>query len=200
MSDAMNHDRAFELLPWLANGTLEADEHDRVESHVRGCLTCRAELKEQRTLHALVREHPTVHLSAEQSFAQWDDGPRFRRAPSFAAAAAAAIVAIGAGVWFGGMSDVSEDPDYRSLSTDAESGVVHLDIIFADGTTEEQMRGLLADMEGTIVGGPSALGRYRVRLEPSGPGESQVDDLVRSLLIDERVRFAGQSFMDARPE
>lgn len=199
MSDAMNHDRAFELLPWLANGTLEAEEHDRVESHVRSCLTCRAELKEQRTLHALVREHPTIHLSAEQSFAQWDR-PRFRRAPSIAAAAAVAVAAIGAGIWFGGLSDFETAPDYRSLSIDTGRDGIHLDIVFADGTTEEQMRGLLEELEGTIVSGPSTLGRYTVRLERSGLDDSEVDDVVRSLLVDERVRFAGQSFMNDRPE
>lgn len=204
MSDAMNHERAFELLPWLANGTLEDDEQDRVERHVRSCLTCRAELKEQRALHTLVREHPTVHLSAEESFAQRGQHfsrPHSRRAPRFAAAAAVACAAVGLAAWLGWMSNERVAPDYRPLSTEMRSGAVHLDIIFSDGTTEEQMRALLAQVKGTIVGGPSGLGRYTVRLESAaGLSESEVDDLVRGLLSDERVRFAGQTFIDERPE
>ncbi|HHQ42366.1 MAG TPA: zf-HC2 domain-containing protein, partial [Chromatiales bacterium] len=34
-----------ELLPWLANGTLEGEERERVQRHVEGCARCRAELE-----------------------------------------------------------------------------------------------------------------------------------------------------------
>lgn len=228
----MNHELAFDLLPWLANGTLEGDEHDRVERHVRGCVTCRGELKEQRALHVLVREHPTVHLSAEQSFEQmqrkWGHssfppslprhdtrdnnreekpeenmaGPRFMprrrwfRAPGRAAAAAAvACAAVGGAAWLGWTSYEDNAPRYESLATDARASGVHLDIIFSAGTTEEQMRALLAEADGTIVGGPSSLGRYTVRLDSTELTESDVDELVRSLQLDERIRFAGPAFI-----
>ncbi|MHB8378651.1 MAG: anti-sigma factor [Acidimicrobiales bacterium] len=40
----MTHDEAFELLAPLALDALDADVHDVVEEHVRGCPRCRAEL------------------------------------------------------------------------------------------------------------------------------------------------------------
>lgn len=214
MSDAINHERAFDLLPWLANGTLEGDEHDRVERHVRGCLTCRAELIEQRAMQVLVREHPLVHLSAERSFEQLNLEQRFDRrfeqanfaqrrrlfrAPRLAAAAVA-CAAVGGAAWLGWMTFERNAPNYELLTTETQGSELRLDIIFSDGTTEEQMRALLAEVDGTIVGGPSALGRYTIRLDSTELKESDVDDLVRRLLTDDRVRFAGQAFMPGTPE
>lgn len=46
MAEALSHDRAAELLPWLANGTLEAGEREAVHAHARACVLCRRELEE----------------------------------------------------------------------------------------------------------------------------------------------------------
>jgi hypothetical protein len=39
------HRRTQELLPWFLNGTLEGDEAQQVEEHLRGCPACRSELE-----------------------------------------------------------------------------------------------------------------------------------------------------------
>jgi hypothetical protein len=39
------HRRTQELLPWFLNGTLEGDEAQQVEEHLRGCPACQAELE-----------------------------------------------------------------------------------------------------------------------------------------------------------
>ena len=107
MSQTIPHSRAFELLPWLVNGSLGAEERDAVEQHVRSCLACHRELKEQQRLRAALRAQPAVHLSPQTNFeklARSLDGqpvlgarPPRRFAPlvRFAAAAAVAALAVG---------------------------------------------------------------------------------------------------------
>ncbi len=68
MSQTITHSRAFELLPWLVNGSLGAEERDAVEQHVRSCLACHRELKEQQRLRAALRAQPAVHLSPQSNF------------------------------------------------------------------------------------------------------------------------------------
>jgi hypothetical protein len=68
VNDSIEHEQAFELLPWLVNGRLEPPERDAVEAHLRSCLPCRRELKEQQRLRTALREHPAVHISPQTSF------------------------------------------------------------------------------------------------------------------------------------
>jgi anti-sigma factor RsiW len=42
------HAEAWALLPWLANGRIQAADREWVEAHVQGCAECRAELAAQR--------------------------------------------------------------------------------------------------------------------------------------------------------
>lgn len=225
---SVSHEQAFELLPWLANGTLGHEERQRVERHVRDCLTCRAELKEQQALGAIVHGHPTVHLSPEKGF------ERLRRAmeaPAAAegastlrgrwrafgrrhvlrgtralAAAAAVCVALGGALWLGWSAqrqsaDERRAPRYATAA-EQQGELAEIDVIFADGTTEEQMRALLAEIDATIVGGPTSIGRYTLRLRAPADGapdaaDEAVDSLLRRLAADARVRFAGPSFAPA---
>jgi len=101
VSQSITHTRAFELLPWLVNGSLGAEERDIVEQHVGSCLACHRELKEQQRLRAALRAQPVVHLSPQTNFdklARALDGQRVLGAPArrftqlvrFAAAAAVA--------------------------------------------------------------------------------------------------------------
>lgn len=209
MSDAIEHEQARALLPWLVNGTLTGEELERVERHVRDCVPCRAELKEQRALHALVRRHPAVHVSAEQGFERLrrrldaatphPAGARVpigrRRSVRFAAAAALVAAVAGAALSLSlplGRS-TSDAPSYSVLA-DAPADSAQIDIVFEDAVTEQQMRALLAEIDGTIVAGPSRLGRYTVRLESGHTGDDEMDALIRRLLQDSRVRFAGRAF------
>ena len=44
------------LLPWFVNGTLEADEQQKVEAHLKMCLTCRRELRQLSLLQSQLRQ------------------------------------------------------------------------------------------------------------------------------------------------
>src|ERR1700688_3101546 len=54
----MNCDLAAELLPWLLNGTLEADERRELIEHLRGCDACRAALADTQVAWDLFDWHP----------------------------------------------------------------------------------------------------------------------------------------------
>ncbi|REJ75147.1 MAG: hypothetical protein DWQ36_06265 [Acidobacteria bacterium] len=57
------HDEAWRLLPWLANGSLEGEELCSLLDHLKGCPTCREELRFLPELRA-----------AQDAFPEVDDG------------------------------------------------------------------------------------------------------------------------------
>ncbi len=63
------HAEAWNLLPWLANGRLQATDREWVEAHVHGCAECRAELETQRQVSSQMRtagESPSGAVTDEQ--------------------------------------------------------------------------------------------------------------------------------------
>jgi hypothetical protein len=63
--DERGHESVWLLLPWYANGTLEAAERRLVEEHLAGCAACREELASCNVLAAALRSGqdgaPTPH-------------------------------------------------------------------------------------------------------------------------------------------
>jgi hypothetical protein len=206
----LSHTRAFELLPWLINGTLARPERDSVEEHVRACMVCRRELKQQQRLHAAARARRTVDVSAEAGFDRLDREldaaadaarPRWRTryatmAPfAFAAAAGVAVLAIL--LWFTPLPELGR-AEYETLATTPADAAL-LDVVFADETTAAELQDLLDDIGGEIVAGPSQLGRYSVRVAGGEASREQLDELLRALAGDPRVRFAAHALTDAQP-
>jgi hypothetical protein len=206
----LSHTRAFELLPWLINGTLAGAERDAVEQHLRACIVCRREVKEQQRLHGAVRARRTVDVSAEAGFDRLDReldaadgsaGPRWRvrygTAAPFAVAAAAGVAVLAVLLWFTPLPDLGRG-DYETLAT-AHGDAALLDVVFADETTAAEMQELLDDIGGEIVAGPSQLGRYSVRVTGGEATREQLDELLGALAADSRVRFAGHALAGAQP-
>jgi hypothetical protein len=216
MTARIDHDRAFELIPWLVNDTLASSERAALEAHVRDCLPCRIELKEQRSLSAAVLAQPTVHTSAARGFdrlleqldgtpePRHDTPPRTRalaaRRPRRLAAAGAvfATAALAALVFVAGPRLVDEraPSGYTTLADTPAPGTaagVELDLVFAESLSPDERQRLLEELGAAVVAGPSAIGRYRVRLESERSGED-LTRLLAELNADARVRFAGRAF------
>jgi anti-sigma factor RsiW len=213
MSSSLTHEQAQQLLPWLVNGTLPAPERELVDRHVRGCLACHVELKEQRRLRALLRERPTVAISPEQGFSELikridAEEPRGSggapprrffssplRSVGWLAAATVAAAAIGVAAWLA-LSRPGSDtsPAYATLTSASRTRLLRLDIVFAPSATEEDMRTLVRDIGGTIVAGPSGIGRYTIQLDRD-LSPSAVQALIDKLANDSRVRFVGPNLM-----
>lgn len=54
----MNCSTVTELLPWVLNGTLDAEERRQVEDHLAACESCREELRQTRVAGAVYGAHP----------------------------------------------------------------------------------------------------------------------------------------------
>jgi hypothetical protein len=205
----LSHTRAFELLPWLINGTLAGVERDGVEEHVRACIVCRRELKEQQRLHAAVRARRTVDVSAEAGFDRLDrqldaaagaTRSRWRTlcaaAAPFALAAAAGVAVLAILLWFTPLPELG-GTGYQTLAT-PPADVALFDVVFADETTAAEMQDLLDEIGGEIVAGPSRLGRYSVRVTGDEATRGQPAELLDALAADPRVRFAGPALTDVQ--
>jgi hypothetical protein len=200
------HGRAFELLPWLVNGTLTGAERHAVEEHVRACIACRRELKEQQRLSAAVLARRTADVSAEAGLraldSQLDAGAgrwrvRYASAAPFAIAAAAGLAVLAVLVWFTPLPGIDGTP-YSTLATTSTSDAVLLDVVFSEDATSADMQALLDSFGGEIVAGPSDIGRYTVRVREPGD-DAEVRNLLDTLAADTRVRFAGRALAENVP-
>jgi hypothetical protein len=203
---ALPHSRAAELLPWFVNGTLSGAEREAVDAHVRACIACRRELKEQQRLFGAVRARRTADVSAEAGFDRLDRAiddtalaprswtRRYAAAGPFAIAAAAGLAVLALLLWFTPLPQLS-DGQYSTLAESQSGAGAMLDIVFAEETTAAEMQQLLDDIGGEIVAGPSNLGRYSVRIADS----AHLKDLLGTLAADSRVRFAARSLTDPPP-
>jgi anti-sigma factor RsiW len=205
------HDRAFEVLPWLVNGTLANAEREAVEEHARTCNACRRELKQQRQLYAAALTRRTADVSVDAGFEQLDReldatarGGRLRwpirytAAAPFAVAAAAGVAVLAVLLWFTPLPELT-NRTYSTLATPASENAAMLDIVFAADATAGQMQALLDEIDGEIVAGPSDLGRYRVQVHSGPIDDAQLAELQRALAADPRVRFTGRSLTAVQP-
>ncbi len=195
------HETAFELLPWLVNGRLEGAEREAVEAHVRGCLLCHRELKDQRAVYAAIRSEDGRSASAVRAFAalerDLDEPPRrhaidIPRSPRMLAAAAAAMLALVAvALW---LAPASEDlaPRYTTLTAPSIPSGAQIDVVFSEQTTAAEIASLLDAVHGEIVAGPNDIGRYGVRIADGRQSAAAIDEAVRHLRNDSRVRFAAR--------
>lgn len=202
----LTHERAFELLPWLVNGTLRPAERDAVEQHARSCIICRRELKEQQRLHGAVRAQPTVHVSPETGFGELErtlvtgtravrrSRPRYPALRPFAVAAAAGVALLAFLLWLTPLPQPAEDA-YSTLAAPPRDAGALIDLVFAEQTTAAEINALLDEIDGEIVAGPSPVGRYSVRLD-GALDEATAKRLLAMLAADSRVRFAGRSFAE----
>lgn len=186
------HRRVWDLLPWYANGTLEDGERRTVESHLAACSRCREELSACRGLGELLQQVPEVapaphpaHLArilekiGDHERAAWQSPLESLRnlltatpRPVRWALAAQLVLVLGlAGL------DLARRPaqqpaaaSYRTLSdAPAVPGPSsRLRLVFAPGTTEQEIRDLLLGIRGQMISGPSSLGVYTVEV-PTGP-------------------------------
>ena len=204
---SLPHSRAFELLPWLVNGTLAGAERHAVEEHARTCIVCRRELKEQQRLHLTLRARRTADVSAEAGFdrLERDLDPavyarrlwrkRYAVIAPFAVSAAAGIAVLAVLLWFTPLPEI-DGGGYTTLATPPTTSTPLLDVVFAEDTTAAEMQALLDDIGGEIVAGPSDLGRYSVRVAAGRSDAARLRELLDALATDSRVRFAGRSLLD----
>lgn len=177
------HHQAERLLPWLVNGTLDADEREQVVRHVDGCAHCQRELAAQHALHdvcavpapaidplpsflrlrrrlrAPPRALPPASSPWRAARTAWVTAPWWLRG---AVAAQCALLLALAGAWLG-----HEEPAarYRTLGDSSAMvvpavGEARLVVVFEPGISQARTQQLLRASQARIVDGPSDAGAY----------------------------------------
>jgi hypothetical protein len=124
----------------------------------------------------------------------WADSPRGARV---AIAVQFAVLLVLGGVLLTPDGDMPGpgDPSFATLSGDSQSrgptGGTAITVIFQPQATEQQMRGMMADLDADIVAGPTAQGNYTIRVdETDEAGVTAVLEQLRSNA--DVVKFAAE--------
>lgn len=187
------HSNVVELLPWFVNSTLSEQDRTLVEQHVSECLPCRRALRDEQALYELLSRStaPTDRAAGLEKLLQATATARPRRALAAGFAAAASIVIALAGYWTYSVRDRPPDPpDFATLADTPPAAPQRIDVVFSETATDAEIRQFLTALGGTVVAGPSRIGRYTIDL-PADADPAGVVDRIRN---DPRVRFAGPAF------
>jgi hypothetical protein len=184
---ARAHDEAQRLLPWLVNGTLDADEHDWLLHHLEVCRDCQCELQEQRALQSACIDDATLAGDVEAGWermqrrlaapsrpapVKWQDLwlMRWQQAPRWMAwtlvAQTMLLVVLGIEAWW----PRAQPRTYHTLGAGSSSlyqAPGNLVIVFDPQLSEGQLRRLLAASDARIVNGPNDAGAYVLAVPPS---------------------------------
>jgi Putative zinc-finger len=188
------HRTTLELLPWYVNGTLEGGDRAQVEAHLSACLPCRRELEAQRALQSAVSvlpQDPELSRALARVHAQLDAAERglLRRLwdgshPLWRGAFAVQLALI---VALTALLVLRPPPaEYRTLS--AQTGAhdqTGIAVIFKDGRSEQEVRGLLTRLGARIVDGPTVDGAYTLAVDAA-----QRDGAIAALREHAAVKLA----------
>jgi len=181
------HQRTLESLPWFLTQTLDPDERELVEWHLRGCPECRAELESQRRFReayadsdiavdpeqALAKLRPRLARtrSAPQAWrARWVDRilGAWRSRPAWTTLALTAqlgiILALG---WALNRAEQAV-PSYHTLASAGMPTRTQGDliIVFDPGTQQRTVQAILRAAGARVVDGPLASGAYVLAVSP----------------------------------
>ena len=215
MNKSACHSEAAHLLPWFVTGRLDPDQRALVEAHLVSCPACRGDLEHERALHGLLRPDDRVDESGatagfqklitrigetERALPAETPVPREtasvrRRAPRWVAGAvlaqALALTLVGVALWrYAGQAS---DAPYRTLSSDSASNAsatAQLRVVFAPGTTTQELAGILDRIDARIVDGPSPAGAYALALSSGATDRAAVGATLGTLRADPRVILA----------
>ena len=208
------HRECWEQIPWIANGSLDADERARLEPHLRACGSCQEELALQERTRTLMRRDDAVMLAPQvgwhklsQRLEAASDGAeqasdaesspeersRSRRWPRWATIAAsvqALALALVLGAQFMGDGEFVA-ARYETLTADRpiESGGPVIRLVFQTGVALQDVNALLRAVDAQVVAGPSEAGVYTLALK-NDRAAPDIDAALARLRADDRVLFA----------
>lgn len=203
----MNHRESWDLIPWIANGSIADADREAVLRHIGECAGCRAELDAQRGLMQAMKARPLLvesmpHGSLQKLRARIDaepaparrEAPPATRPPRLTGALAAAVVLQA--VLLGIMSIALFRPpgaagpaEYRTVSSAQRqaAGAPGVRAVFSPSMTLGELQALLERSRLRIVDGPSPDGVYT--LAPVSADDDPGQALL-TLRAHPAVRFA----------
>jgi len=176
-----------ELLPWFANGTLDAAEHRQVEAHLSACPQCREEVTAIKSLRTRLKDIESQGRSpGELGLARLKRRIRFETETAGnpsphrwlmpALAAAVIVIAAQAGLMLN--MNAAHRQNMQLMSGPAAGDI---QIRFTTDARAEQIAALLQSIHGRIVGGPGAMDVYRIRIKAGASGGKTVQEAIRRL-------------------
>jgi anti-sigma factor RsiW len=189
------HSETQQLLPWYLNGTLEESERARVDAHLAGCEECRADLERERVIGVRIAgaapdvERGWADMQARMRAAGTPKTQHWfrRRVPmGWAVGAQAAAAALFVAILLPG-HQAAPAPAYHALASapDARAANGNLIVMFADTSTERDLRAALARSNARIVGGPTEAGAYVLHV-----GDAERERALAQLRGDTHVTLA----------
>lgn len=208
------HAEAWALLPWLANGRLEAGDREWVDAHVAGCAECRTELAAQGRIATEMARAGAAPASAndeQKSFNKlWaridavESSPVERAAESKSVrhpaartvrwlAAAVVVQAIGLGVL--GFSTLRAPTPAGDFTTVADEqprlDAPAVRVVFAPQASIASINTLLTHQGLTLVAGPGIQGNFTAVLSADAVASgASADSVARVISKDPNVSFA----------
>jgi hypothetical protein len=184
MAETMPHESAVELLPWLANGTLDQGERDAVQAHAQNCIICRRELGDLETVARLLgdaADDQSIPPADMQRINARIDAllERERCGPAVIArlkewatnpwrvgfALQTIVLLVIASFW---LMPATDEPEFTTLTTLEHLGSGHyLRVVFATNLDTDTIHALLYEQGLAVSGGPSALGVYTLKFADS---------------------------------
>lgn len=199
----MSAERFEELLPWYANGTLNAEDRAWVESYLKEHPEAGAELAWYRSLSARMHDSApavpaTIGLARAMTLIRGDRPTFAERLSAFfgsfgmrpaAAFAGLAIFAVQGAIILNLLSPADDGVDgMRAARPTAVAEGPMLKINFAPDAKEADIRMLLVSVRGRLAGGPGQLGDYFVTV-PAGK-EAAIAEQIKSNPIVQAVTLA----------
>ena len=204
--EAMSHEQARELIPWLVNGSLDAVEHDLVDQHARNCVICRRELAELQSLQESIsqasdpmaipapdmrRINARIDALIERQSRGQVFVSRLRELTgspwriAFALQTALVLVFGAALFW-----PQNEEPGFTTLTapSDLPDGQ-YIRVVFDPNLDVVELSGLLDELGLSIVDGPSDRGVTTLHIT-TAVSVADRDAIVSSLLGNQGVLFA----------
>ncbi|MDX1555025.1 MAG: hypothetical protein R3212_03270 [Xanthomonadales bacterium] len=204
--ESISHAQAFELLPWLVNGSIDDDEHRAVREHAHACVICRRELKALELLGGYIQDSAdTQHIPApdmrninariDAEVKRQTRGrilfSRIRESLSdpwrlaFALQTVLVLVLATALLW-----PQSPEPEFTTLTQpQAIADGPQIRVVFHPDLSVFELATLLDTMGLSVAYGPSARGVYTLNVA-AGISDDERVRLFEGLQGDPNVQFA----------
>lgn len=222
------HREVWSLLPWFINQTLSATEQARVESHIKTCITCRIELKQQSQVYDNIQQTELLQQMSNASFNQLKK--RIETQPvsqlvlfrkklvnfqklffqfqvsrkSFALIFGVLLMTI-TFIFNAIHEEILSENEYRTL---AQSSVPPQEgnkpnlirVIFTDEADVAQIDTIISSVYGSIVSGPYKNGVYEILIDSEQKYSMEAADAISTLRNNAHVIFAELAHVSLSPE
>jgi hypothetical protein len=198
---ALAHEEAWDLIPWLVNGRLSAEETMGVRAHLERCATCTGEYAEQRRVFDGMQADDSIAFASEAAFqklaARMDAQPSGARVAVAArwVAATGLVAMLGLVVWGGGWI-LKRPPGrpgaYLTLTAPPAAALngARLRVVFAPDLKLNDLERLLHSIDASISDGPTEAGVFTLTLANGRNSAAELSRRLAVLRADASVRFA----------